>query len=184
MEKSKTLKGFHRKKLVDELHRKYAHSYSFSSKARFLRKKYLWLFCVEGSNMLKRILDIFISFILFVFLSPLIAILSLLIKLADGGPVLYITNRVGKWGKEFRFPKFRTMNLDANQAKESLKQYNMYSSDVKFKMLNDPRVTILGRILRKTSLDELPQLWCVLKGEMSLVGTSSPSSRRSQLLHP
>jgi len=81
---------------------------------------------------------------------------------------------VGKWGKEFSFPKFRTMQVGAEQQKNHLKAQSTHPGDVTFKMKLDPRITFIGRFLRKSSLDELPQLWCVLKGDMSLVGPRPP----------
>lgn len=168
------LKGIHRKKLLEELHHRFSSKSSISSKARYLRKKYMWLFFVEGTRFLKRLFDFAISFMLLFFLLPLMAAIALVIKLSDKGPVLYVTNRVGKWGKEFRFPKFRTMKQNSDKLKEELKNFNLHSTDITFKMLNDPRVTPLGWVLRKSSLDELPQLWCVLKGDMSLVGPRPP----------
>ncbi len=170
MPDSKTLKGLHRKKLLEQLHRKYANTSSFSQKLRFLRKKYLWLIFIEGARLIKRVLDIAFALLFLIFLFPVMIIIALIIKLTDRGPVLYVTNRVGKWGREFLFPKFRTMKINSDALKKELKKFNKHPSDLKFKMLNDPRVTTLGYFLRKSSLDELPQLWCVLKGEMSLVG--------------
>jgi lipopolysaccharide/colanic/teichoic acid biosynthesis glycosyltransferase len=82
---------------------------------------------------------------------------------------------VGKWGKEFNFPKFRSMVVKADHLQENLIISTQHQAKGKsFKMKHDPRVTPIGHLLRKTSLDELPQLWCVLKGEMSLVGPRPP----------
>ncbi|MGC9326719.1 MAG: sugar transferase, partial [Candidatus Hinthialibacter sp.] len=89
-----------------------------------------------------------------------------------GGPVLFWQTRMGKQGREFAFPKFRSMRIDAEAVKPRLMRRRQNS--VTFKMKNDPRVTWIGRIIRRTSIDELPQLWCVLKGEMSLVGPRPP----------
>jgi lipopolysaccharide/colanic/teichoic acid biosynthesis glycosyltransferase len=82
--------------------------------------------------------------------------------------------RVGQWGREFRFPKFRSMVLDAEKRKQDLLGVNQHGEGITFKMKRDPRITRTGAILRKLSIDELPQLWCVLKGDMSLVGPRPP----------
>jgi lipopolysaccharide/colanic/teichoic acid biosynthesis glycosyltransferase len=105
---------------------------------------------------------------------PLFAFVALLIKLTDGGPVLFWQTRVGRWGREFAFPKFRSMVVHAESLKAALMHQNDHKVGVTFKMRKDPRVTWIGRILRKLSIDELPQLWCVLKGDMSLVGPRPP----------
>ena len=102
--------------------------------------------------------------------APVMLLVSLLIKLTDGGPVLFWQTRVGKWGKVFRFPKFRSMVVNAEDLQKKLSHANQHGNSVTFKMKRDPRITWIGRLIRKTSIDELPQLWCVLKGEMSLVG--------------
>jgi lipopolysaccharide/colanic/teichoic acid biosynthesis glycosyltransferase len=119
----------------------------------------------------KRTLDIALSLIaLAIFSLPLLAI-SLLIKLEDGGPIFFWQKRVGKDGVEFDFPKFRSMVTNAEAIKKKLEEQNQHGGDgVTFKMRNDPRVTKIGRILRRLSLDEMPQLWCVLRGDMSMVG--------------
>ncbi|MFQ5728995.1 MAG: sugar transferase [Waddliaceae bacterium] len=174
MPKPKTLKGIDRSRLLEELHNRYTRPASFRQKIRYWRKKYLWLFFIEGTKLFKRVTDIVLSAILLIVLSPLMLLIAAIIKLNDGGPALYDTQRVGKWGKEFTFPKFRTMELKADQKKEQLRKFNAHKDDIKFKIRGDPRNTKLGHILRISSLDELPQLWCVLKGEMSLVGPRPP----------
>jgi lipopolysaccharide/colanic/teichoic acid biosynthesis glycosyltransferase len=122
----------------------------------------------------KRALDVVGSLTLLVALSPLFLLVALLVKLNDGGPVLFWQRRVGRWGRPFWFPKFRSMVVNAEQLKARLLANNDHGDSVTFKMKRDPRVTWIGRIIRKTSIDELPQLWCVLKGEMSLVGPRPP----------
>lgn len=117
----------------------------------------------------KRVFDIIIaSFAILVF-SPLMAVLALLIVLEDKGPVLYRQTRVGRYGVSIPFLKFRSMWVDADRMRDAL----FAQSDAQgaaFKMKNDPRVTKVGRIIRKLSLDELPQLFSVLKGDMSVIG--------------
>lgn len=123
----------------------------------------------EWQLLVKRLFDLVFSSALLVVLSPLLLIVAAAIKLHDGGPVLFWQNRVGRWGTEFRFPKFRSMVIDADRLKKQLMSCNEMEG-VAFKMKNDPRVTRIGRVLRKYSLDELPQLWSVLKGDMAVVG--------------
>lgn len=137
---------------------------------RFFWKRQRWVIEVKGGVRLKRFLDVLISATLLLGLAPLFLIVVLLIKLCDGGPVIYWQTRVGRWGRPIRFPKFRTMVVDADERKASLLSMNAHGRDITFKMKTDPRVTRLGRFLRKYSIDELPQVWLVLKGEMSLVG--------------
>jgi lipopolysaccharide/colanic/teichoic acid biosynthesis glycosyltransferase len=100
-------------------------------------------------------------------------LIAILVKLDSKGPVFYNSVRVGKKGKTFVCHKFRTMVADAEQRKESLRHLNE-RREILFKISNDPRLTRFGRFLRKWSLDELPQFWNVLKGDMSLVGPRPP----------
>ena len=118
----------------------------------------------------KRILDVVISLLTLVLLSPLLIIVGLLIKQESNGPALFKQQRVGLYGKTFTMFKFRSMSQDAQAQRNKLEQHNEMSSGVLFKIKNDPRITPLGKIIRKTSIDELPQLINVLRGEMSLVG--------------
>jgi exopolysaccharide biosynthesis polyprenyl glycosylphosphotransferase len=123
----------------------------------------------EWQLLVKRAFDIVFSGIVLILLAPVMVAVGLIIKLQDGGPILFWQPRVGRWGTVFRFPKFRSMVINAEQLKANLMQTNEMVG-VAFKMKNDPRITKLGRFLRKYSLDELPQLWSVLKGDMSVVG--------------
>ena len=118
-------------------------------------------------DYLKRLLDILCSFLLLVISIPLFFIIAILIKIDSKGPAFFLQKRCGKDGREFNMYKFRTMVKDAEILKKGLK--NEMDGPM-FKLKNDPRITWLGRILRKLSFDELPQLLNVLKGEMSLVG--------------
>ncbi|HEY6308110.1 MAG TPA: sugar transferase [Candidatus Angelobacter sp.] len=119
-------------------------------------------------RVVKRSCDVAASLLLLILLSPLIAVLGLLIKLQDGGPIFYRRRVVGHEGKFDAF-KLRTMTVDADQVLEDNPSLRR-EFEINFKLKNDPRVTPLGAVLRKASLDELPQLWNVLMGEMSLVG--------------
>lgn len=123
----------------------------------------------------KRIFDIVFSLSVLILLSPVYLILALLIVLDDphAGPI-YAQTRVGKDGKPFRFYKFRTMVKDADRMLDSLLDLNEKRGGPAFKIKDDPRITRVGRFLRKTSLDELPQFFNVLKGDMSVVGPRPP----------
>ncbi len=158
--------------LIRELDRRYSadSSKSLYLRIRLFRKRWLWRATIETSRFLKRLLDIIVSLIALLAGSPLFALVALAIYLTDRGPVFFWQTRVGQWGTEFPFPKFRSMVTNAEALKEKLAAYNDHSNGVTFKMKKDPRITWIGRIIRKLSIDELPQLWCVLKGEMSLVG--------------
>ena len=118
----------------------------------------------------KRALDFLVSFLLIILLSPVFLVVAALIKLTSpGGPVFFVQDRIGLRKRQIRVMKFRTMVPGAEQSITALESLNEASGPV-FKIKNDPRCTFLGRLLRKTSIDELPQLFNVLKGDMSLVG--------------
>ena len=121
----------------------------------------------------KRLVDIAISFVLLVVLSPLFLLVALVIKLTSPGPVLYEFRVLGRRARPIVAYKFRTMVLNADELKVALLHHNEMRGPA-FKMRNDPRVTVVGRPLRKYSIDELPQLWSVLVGDMSLVGPRPP----------
>jgi lipopolysaccharide/colanic/teichoic acid biosynthesis glycosyltransferase len=124
----------------------------------------------------KRIFDIVLSALALLILSPLLILIAILIRLESAGSVIYKSDRVGTGYKVFKFYKFRSMHVDADKHIATLLANNQYNDDaaasksVYFKVANDPRVTKLGRILRNTSLDELPQLFNILIGDMSFVG--------------
>jgi len=119
--------------------------------------------------IVKRFVDIVVSASLLILLAPLLLLIAVLVRLDSQGPVLYRSLRVGKKGETFRCCKFRTMVANAEALKEQLSHLNERDG-ILFKISADPRITRVGRILRKFSLDELPQLWNVLKQDMSLVG--------------
>ena len=130
------------------------------------------IFYNDGNSYLifKRIMDFILSFIALVILSPILLIISLLIKIDSEGPVIYKHYRLGKNGKVIGVYKFRTMVKNADEVfrnftKEQKEEYEKF-----FKLENDPRITRVGDFLRKTSLDELPQILNILKGEMSIIG--------------
>jgi exopolysaccharide biosynthesis polyprenyl glycosylphosphotransferase len=122
---------------------------------------------------IKKIMDISGSVLLIICLSPVLLLISILIKLTSKGPVVFKQSRVGLRGRQFSLYKFRTMIVNAEKLKKDLEAENEMDGPV-FKIKDDPRVTKIGRFLRKTGLDELPQLFNILKGEMSLIGPRPP----------
>ena len=128
----------------------------------------------RGSRVAKRALDVFGSTLGLIALSPILLLLALAIKLTSRGPILFVQQRCGLGGQPFRFFKLRTMVKDADDRKGDLEHLNEMRGPI-FKIRRDPRITTLGRFLRKLSLDELPQLWNVLRGDMSLVGPRPPT---------
>ncbi|MDR3543896.1 MAG: sugar transferase [Desulfosporosinus sp.] len=121
----------------------------------------------------KRCMDIILSGFGLIVLSPLLLAVGLIIKLTSKGPVIFAQERIGLNGRAFRIYKFRSMVVNAEELKKCLAHLNEVSGPV-FKIVNDPRVTAVGRFIRKTSIDELPQLFNVLRGDMSLVGPRPP----------
>jgi exopolysaccharide biosynthesis polyprenyl glycosylphosphotransferase len=127
----------------------------------------------EMALLLKRTLDVVLSTAALVVLSPLLLAIAIAVKLDSPGPAFYSSERIGKKGRVFRCMKFRTMVRDADKLLEAMMHMNE-RDEVLFKVANDPRITRLGRFLRKYSLDELPQLFNVLRGDMSIVGPRPP----------
>jgi lipopolysaccharide/colanic/teichoic acid biosynthesis glycosyltransferase len=136
----------------------------------------------KRSDWIKRALDIFASVMLLVALAPLLLVVAAVVRLTSPGPILFRQLRIGKMGKSFKMLKFRTMyvHVEDTSHQEFVTRFIKESGlevpapNKLFKLSNDPRITPVGRILRKTSIDELPQLWNVLIGEMSLVGPRPP----------
>ena len=121
-----------------------------------------------GYRFIKRTIDIIFSILGLVLLSPLLIIIAIIIKIDSKGPIFFAQERVGYKGNHFKMYKFRSMVLNAEELKEKLQEKNEMSGPM-FKMKDDPRVTKIGKFIRKTSIDELPQLINVLLGQMSLV---------------
>lgn len=143
---------------------------SLRHKLRFHAKRLVWIGVVQGSYLLKRLLDILGSAALIAVLSPVFLSIAAAIRLDSPGPVLFRQIRVGRYGQYFSMWKFRSMYIDAEARKQALLARNEMAGGVIFKMKNDPRITRIGRFIRRASIDELPQLWNVLRGDMSLVG--------------
>jgi exopolysaccharide biosynthesis polyprenyl glycosylphosphotransferase len=123
--------------------------------------------------VIKRLIDIIFSIIILIIISPLFPLIAILIKIDDNGPIFFTQERVGLNKRLFKLIKFRTMVINAEELKKSIENENEVSGPV-FKIKKDPRLTRIGKFLRRTSLDELPQFINVLKGEMSLVGPRPP----------
>jgi exopolysaccharide biosynthesis polyprenyl glycosylphosphotransferase len=128
-------------------------------------------------ELCKRIIDRVGAGLGMLLLSPFFALLALLIKWESPGPVLFSQTRIGLGGQPFRCWKLRSMYIDAEQRKQALLEENEMKGGTTFKMKRDPRVTRVGRFIRKASIDELPQLWNVFIGDMSLVGPRPPVPR-------
>lgn len=132
-------------------------------------------------DFFKRFFDILVSSLGIIVLSPLLLTIAILVKCTSKGPALYVSQRVGKDGKIFKFYKFRTMVVDADKQLAELLKYNEVDGGVIFKMEKDPRVTKVGKFLRKSSLDELPQLFNVFIGNMTFVGPRPCTVREYEL---
>ena len=133
--------------------------------------------------VIKRVFDVTVALLLLVLLSPLIVLIALAVWVTSPGPVIYSSTRIGLGGRRFGCLKFRTMRKDADQLLEQLEQHNEASGAV-FKMQRDPRVTLIGRWLRSSGLDEMPQLLNIVRGHMSLVGPRPLPLRDCALLAP
>jgi lipopolysaccharide/colanic/teichoic acid biosynthesis glycosyltransferase len=133
--------------------------------------------------VVKRAMDMVVSATALVLLTPFLVAVALAVKIdCPGAPVLFRQSRSGRFGCRFQLTKFRTMVANADELKESLRERSSVSWP-DFRLEHDPRVTRLGHVLRKTSIDELPQLWSVLRGDMSLVGPR-PTSFASETYRP
>jgi exopolysaccharide biosynthesis polyprenyl glycosylphosphotransferase len=140
-------------------------------------KRLAWRWLVAGTLQVKRAVDIVGSLVALMAHIPVFLLIALLIKLEDRGPIFFAQRRVGKYGREFKMFKFRSMCLDAEARLKELLAQNHHAEGVTFKIKDDPRITRVGRMIRKYSLDELPQFYNVLIGDMSLVGPRPPVPR-------
>ncbi|NLO10412.1 MAG: sugar transferase [Clostridiales bacterium] len=152
-----------------------AHSY-VSSIGNYPVLTYHTVVLNSVSRAIKRVIDIVGSIVGIIFFSPFMLLAAIAIKIEDyKGPILFKQIRVGQNGRQFHIYKFRSMYRDAEARKEELMKLNNLNHDFMFKMKDDPRITKVGKFIRKTSIDELPQFFNVLKGDMSLVGTRPPT---------
>ena len=141
------------------------------------RRQATFEFVLKSSYVLKRLMDILFTLIFLIVFSPIFLFTALAIYVENPGSIFYSQTRVGENGQEFEFFKFRSMVMNADKMKDQLLQQNESGDGVIFKMKRDPRITRVGRFIRRFSIDELPQLLNVLKGDMSLVGPRPPLPR-------
>lgn len=151
---------------------------------RVRRQRLRWNWEVRRDPGLKRLFDVLFSFAVLCVFAPLFALIGLLIKIEDGGPIFFAQTRVGKYGRLFKMYKFRSMCIDAEKRLEELKAKNQHKEGVTFKIKDDPRITRVGKWLRKLSLDEMPQFINVFFGDMSVVGPRPPVPREVALYTP
>lgn len=137
-------------------------------------KLFLWRFTVSFSYFIKRVFDLAISLLLISLFLPIFILTVSAILLDSHGPIFFRQTRVGRKGRFFTLYKFRSMTVNADSLKAGIIADNSFQDSVTFKMKDDPRVTRVGRFIRRYSIDELPQLFNVVKGEMSLVGPRPP----------
>lgn len=133
-------------------------------------KRSTWAFVIGATIALKRIFDILISGFALVALSPIFGVTAALIKLEDKGPVFFTQQRIGLKGQSFMIWKFRSMVLDAEKVAQLMIEQQEARDTIEIKLKGDPRITRIGRFIRKYSVDELPQFWNVFLGDMSIVG--------------
>jgi exopolysaccharide biosynthesis polyprenyl glycosylphosphotransferase len=136
----------------------------------------------DSKLLVKRFIDLILTLLALPFFLPIMALIALVIKLDDGGPVFFVQERVGLKKRLFPMLKFRTMQVNAEEKLKEIEHLNE-AEGPNFKIANDPRITRIGRFLRRTSLDELPQLINVLRGDMSLVGPRPMSIRDVNLFN-
>ena len=135
---------------------------------------------INSGLAIKRMFDLIISILAIIFLSPFLAIIACAVKLSSPGPVLYVQKRVGQYGGLITFPKFRSMYKDSDTQRAAV--IGRPNEDIVERYRNDPRITQVGHFIRRWSLDELPQLFCVLFGTMSIVGPRPILPEESELV--
>lgn len=149
-------------------------TYKLKTPIRIRLEQALWKLRFALFPSAKRSIDIVISLMGLVLISPILLTIAVLIKLESKGPAFFQQERIGLDGEPFTMFKFRSMKVDAEQCRSELENSNEMASGVIFKMKRDPRITRIGSFIRKTSIDELPQLINVLRGDMTLVGPRPP----------
>lgn len=167
--------------LLDEVFNKYLKQQSGVSRNmtrwKLAFKRGLWKFFIALSYFLKRLVDVSGAAVAILLLSPVFIVTWVSIRIEDPGPAFFKQQRVGRWGQTFTMYKFRSMVMNADKLKDQLLDQNESGAGVIFKMKQDPRITKTGKWIRKFSIDELPQLYNVLVGDMSLVGPRPPVPR-------
>jgi len=153
-------------------------------RTRVRRQRLRWSWELRRDPWLKRLFDLVFSIAVLCVFAPLFLLIAALIKLEDGGTVFFTQTRVGKYGRLFKMYKFRSMCIDAEKRREELKAKNHHKEGITFKIKDDPRITRVGRWLRKLSLDEMPQFFNVFFGDMSVVGPRPPVPREVALYTP
>lgn len=141
-----------------------------SLKTRARLKRFTWSFVIGTTIVLKRIFDIIVSGFALIVLSPIFGVTAFLIKLEDKGPVFFTQKRIGLKGQSFMIWKFRSMVMDAEKVAQRMIEQQEAKDTIEIKLKGDPRITRIGRFIRKYSVDELPQFWNVFLGDMSIVG--------------
>jgi len=149
---------------------RYDRHFVLKKKLRYTLKIFVWNFSVKSTVLIKRVFDLVLSLSMLIVLSPLIALIILLIFIESPGSVIFKQTRVGLHGRHFKLYKFRSMYPNAEEKRAALTPQNESEDKILFKMKKDPRITRIGRCLRRVSLDELPQLINIIKGDMSLIG--------------
>lgn len=139
---------------------------------------------IEPLPPTKRLLDVLSSGTFLLLFSPLMVLAALLVKLTSPGPVIFKQQRAGRGGVPFTFFKFRSMYVDAEERRLALQKDNDHKEGPIFKMRNDPRITPIGRIMRRLSIDELPQLFNILRGDMTLIGPRPPTLDEAEAYEP
>jgi len=173
---------------IDHLLRRY--TFAQTASGRFwlcldvTLRQLAWNCMLHGPEVFKRVIDITLSLLALLTLTPLFALVYLLIKWEDAGPILFTQTRVGQFGREFKLYKFRSMCMDAEKRLKEVLALNQHKEGVTFKLKHDPRITRVGKWLRKFSIDEFPQFFNVLIGDMSLVGPRPPVPREVALYTP
>lgn len=166
--------GNEREAIIYELTTRYSEPISHFTPLRSTIKQLSWRFVIRITKILKRLFDLLGALSLLILLSPIFTLVAILICFESGFPIFYTSRRIGLWGRGFWMFKFRTMVVNAEKLQEDLKHLSSHPGDPTFKIVDDPRITKLGKWLRKLSIDELPQLVNVVKGDMSLVGPRPP----------
>jgi lipopolysaccharide/colanic/teichoic acid biosynthesis glycosyltransferase len=151
------------------------------SRTKVQLKVIAWEGTVLFAKIMKVVIDYTLTPIMIILAMPIFILTTVAIYIDNPGPIIFRANRVGKDGKQFSFLKFRSMRVNADQMKDALLSQNESKDGVIFKIKRDPRITRVGRMIRRTSIDELPQLFNVIKGDMSLVGPRPPLPREVAL---